>query len=65
VVDEYVSDDFASGSEDDKQLRRARETVGRKRRQALLVESADKLFSTEAITQNVLGAPYTVQINTG
>ena len=35
VVDEYVSDDLASGSEDDKRLRRARETVGRKRRQAL------------------------------
>ena len=35
VVDEYVSDDLALGSEDDKRLRRARETVGRKRRQAL------------------------------
>ena len=35
VVDEYVSDDLASGSEDDKRLRRARETVDRKRRQAL------------------------------
>ena len=35
VVDEYVSDDLASGAEDDKRLRRARETVGRKRRQAL------------------------------
>ena len=32
VVDKYVS---ASGSKDDKRLRRARETVGRKRRQAL------------------------------
>ena len=30
VVNEYVSDDLASGSEDDKRLRRARETVGRK-----------------------------------
>ena len=35
VVDEYVSDDLASGSEEDKRLRRARETVGQKRRQAL------------------------------
>ena len=35
VVDEYVSDDLASGSQDDKRLRRARETVDRKRRQAL------------------------------
>ena len=34
VVDEYVSDDLASGSEEDKRLRRARETVGQKRRQA-------------------------------
>ena len=29
-----MSDDLASGSEDDKRLRRARETVGRKRRHA-------------------------------
>ena len=29
VVDEYMSDDLASRSEDDKRLRRARETVGR------------------------------------
>ena len=35
VVDEYVSDDLASGSEEDKRLRRVRETVGQKRRQAL------------------------------
>ena len=34
VVDEYVSDDLASGSEDDKRLRRARQTVGRKRKQS-------------------------------
>ena len=35
VVDEYLSDDLASASEEDKRLRRARETVGQKRRQAL------------------------------
>ena len=45
VVDEYVSDDLASGSEDDKRL------------------SADKCFSTEALTGNILEAPYPVQIS--
>ena len=34
VVDEYMSDDLALGSVDDKRLRRVRETVGRKGRQA-------------------------------
>ena len=34
VVDEYVSDELASGSEDEKRLKRAKDTANRKRRQA-------------------------------
>ena len=33
VVDEYVSDELASGSEDEKRLKRAKDTANRKRRQ--------------------------------
>ena len=36
VVEEYESDDIASDSEDEKRLKRAKEAVGRKRRQSLL-----------------------------
>ena len=34
VVDEYVSDELASGSEDEKRLKRAKDAANRKRRQA-------------------------------
>ena len=44
VVDEYVSDDLTSGSEDDKRLRRARETVDRKRFRSTLSSSDQPLF---------------------
>ena len=33
VVDEYVSDELASGSEDEKRLEKAKEAASRKRRQ--------------------------------
>ena len=33
VVDEYVSDELASGSEDEKRLKKAKEAASRKRRQ--------------------------------
>ena len=35
VVDEYVSDELASGSEDEKRLKKAKEAASRKRRQSL------------------------------
>ena len=38
VVDECVSDDLASGSEEDKRLRRARGNCWQKRRQALALQ---------------------------
>ena len=55
-MDEYVSDDLASGSEDDKRLRRARETVGRKRRQAaqLRSEYSKRCRSTLSISDQQL-----------
>ena len=33
MVDEYVSDELASGSEDEKRLKKAKEAASRKRRQ--------------------------------
>ena len=39
VVDEYVSDELASGSEDEKRLKKAKEAASRKRRQPTQVRS--------------------------
>ena len=45
VVDEYVSDELASGSEDEKRLKKAKEAPSRKRRQPAQGRSGlDKKF---------------------
>ena len=44
-VDEYVSDELASGSEDEKRLKKAKEAASRKRRQPTQGRSGpDKRF---------------------
>lgn len=50
VVEEYESDDLASGSEDEKRLKKAKESVSRKRRQKeLQSKSSDKRPKIAAI----------------
>lgn len=44
VVEEYISDDLASDSADEKRMKRARDTVGRKRKQSSQRGNADRRF---------------------